>query len=122
MIKKASRQKVRAKRHKNLRYKFSGTSDKPRLCVYRSNKHIYAQIVDDTISHTLVSASTMEKEVAAKLEKTSNVDAAKLVGEIVGKRAVEKGISKVVFDRGGYIYHGKIATLADAAREAGLQF
>lgn len=122
MIKKASSQKIRAKRHKNLRYKFSGTAEKPRLCVFRSNKHIYAQIIDDTKGHTLASASTMEKAVSEKLEKTSNVEAAKVVGEVIGKRAVELGISTVVFDRGGYIYHGKVATLADAAREAGLQF
>jgi large subunit ribosomal protein L18 len=122
MIKKPSRQAARQKRHYRLRNFLSGTGSKPRLAVYKSNKHIYAQIIDDTVGHTLVSASTMEKDIAAKLEKKSDKEAAKIVGQIIGKKAVEKGITKVVFDRGGFVYHGKIQVLADAAREAGLQF
>lgn len=122
MIKQQSRKKIREKRHYRMRRNINGTSQKPRLAVYRSNKHIYAQIIDDNAQHTIVSASTKDKELAGKLEKTSNIDAAKAVGELVGKRAVDKGITTVVFDRGGHIYHGKVKELADAARSAGLQF
>lgn len=122
MIKKPSRQLAREKRHYRLRRHLSGTSDRPRLAVYRSNNHIYAQVIDDTIGQTLACASTMETEIKSKLEKTSDVEAAKAVGEAVAKRALAKGISLVVFDRGGFVYHGKIQALADAAREAGLQF
>lgn len=122
MIRKSSRSAAREKRHYRLRNTLSGTAQRPRLAVYRSDKHMYAQIIDDIAGHTLVSASTVEKEAKEKLEKTSNIDAAKFVGELVARRAVEKGIKEVVFDRGGYIYHGKIQALADAAREAGLQF
>ncbi|MCI9072463.1 MAG: 50S ribosomal protein L18 [Lachnospiraceae bacterium] len=122
MVSKESRQKVRVKKHMRIRNRFSGTAEQPRLAVFRSNNHMYAQIIDDTVGHTLVSASTLEKAVKAELEKTDNVDAAAYLGTVIGKRAVEKGITKVVFDRGGFIYHGKIAALADAAREAGLEF
>jgi len=122
MIIKASRNSVRVKKHNRLRYKINGTSQKPRLTVFRSNKNIYAQLIDDTKGITICSASTSETEVKAKLEKTSNVEAAKLVGQLVGTRAVEKGIKEIVFDRSGYVYHGKVQALADAAREAGLQF
>ncbi|MCL2461171.1 MAG: 50S ribosomal protein L18 [Defluviitaleaceae bacterium] len=122
MIKKASRKEIREKRHYRLRRHLSGTVVKPRLAVFRSNKHIYAQVIDDVAGHTLAAASTMEKEISAKLDKTWDVNAAKAVGESVAKRALDKGITQVVFDRGGYIYHGKIQALADAAREAGLQF
>ncbi len=122
MIRKSSRTEKREKRHYRLRNKISGTVQKPRLAVYRSEKHMYAQIIDDVAGHTLVSASTVEAEAKEKLEKTSNVDAATFVGELVGKRAIEKGIKEVVFDRGGYIYHGKVKALADGARNAGLQF
>ena len=122
MVKKESRQKVRVKKHNRMRNRFSGTAERPRLAVFRSNNHMYAQIIDDTVGHTLVSASTLEKAVKAELEKTNNVDAAAYLGTVIGKRAVEKGITKVVFDRGGFIYQGKIAALADAAREAGLEF
>ncbi|MFV0503253.1 MAG: 50S ribosomal protein L18 [Lachnospirales bacterium] len=122
MIKKPSRKDIREKRHYKMRRNINGTAEKPRLCVYRSNKHIYAQVIDDTIGHTLCSASTKDKELASKLDNSANLDAAKAVGELVGKRAVDKGISTVVFDRGGYIYHGKVKELADAARAAGLQF
>ncbi len=122
MINKPSRAKARAKRHFRLRNKISGTAQKPRLAVFRSNQHIYAQVIDDTLGNTICAASTMEASVKEKISKTSNVEAAKAVGEEVARRALEKGIKAVVFDRGGYVYHGKIQALADAAREAGLQF
>ena len=122
MIKKQSRSAQREKRHHRLRNKIKGTPQKPRLCVFRSNNHIYAQIIDDTVGHTLVASSTMEEAVAKTLENTSNVEAAKAVGTLVAKKAIEKGITTVVFDRGGYLYHGKVQALADAAREAGLEF
>ena len=122
MVRKESRQKVRVKKHMRIRNRLSGTTERPRLAVFRSNNHMYAQIIDDNAQHTLVAASTVEKEIRDQLEKTNNVDAAAFLGSVIGKRAVEKGIDTVVFDRGGYIYHGKIAALADAAREAGLKF
>ena len=122
MVNKVSRKDVRAKKHMRIRNRFSGTAERPRLAVFRSNNHMYAQIIDDTVGNTLVSASTLEKEIKAELEKTNNVEAAAYLGTVIGKRAVEKGIKEVVFDRGGFIYQGKIAALADAAREAGLQF
>ena len=122
MVNKKSRKEVRVKKHMRIRNRFSGTAERPRLAVFRSNNHMYAQIIDDTVGNTLVSASTLEKDVKAELTKTNNVDAAAYLGTVIGKRAVEKGISKVVFDRGGYIYQGKVAALADAAREAGLEF
>ena len=122
MVKKESRQKVRVKKHNRMRNRFSGTAERPRLSVFRSNNHMYAQIIDDTVGNTLVSASTVEKSVKDELEKTNNVDAAAYLGTVIAKRAIEKGIKEVVFDRGGFIYHGKIAALADAAREAGLEF
>ena len=122
MVRKVSRAKVRAKKHRRLRNHLSGTATTPRLAVFRSNNHMYAQIIDDTIGKTLVSASTTQKEVKAELEKTNNVDAAAYLGTVIGKKAVEAGIKEVVFDRGGFIYQGKIKALADAAREAGLNF
>ncbi len=122
MVSKESRQKVRVKKHMKIRNRFSGTAERPRLAVFRSNNHMYAQIIDDTAQNTLVAASTVEKEVKAELEKTNNVDAAAYLGTIIAKRAIEKGIDTVVFDRGGFIYQGKIAALAEAAREAGLKF
>ena len=122
MVSKESRQAVRAKKHLRIRNRFSGTAQRPRLAVFRSNNHMYAQIIDDTVGNTLVSASTLEKEVKAEIEKTNNVDAAAYLGTVIAKRAIEKGIKEVVFDRGGFIYQGKIAALADAAREAGLEF
>lgn len=122
MVSKKSRSEVRVKKHNRLRNRFAGTAERPRLAVFRSNNHMYAQIIDDTVGKTLVSASTVEKEVKAELEKTDNVDAAAYVGTVVAKRAMEKGIKEVVFDRGGFIYHGKVQALADAAREAGLEF
>jgi large subunit ribosomal protein L18 len=122
MVSKESRQKVRVKKHNRMRNRLSGTAERPRLAVFRSNNHMYAQIIDDTVGNTLVSASTLEKSVKAELEKTNNVDAAAYLGTVIAKRAIEKGIKTVVFDRGGFIYQGKIAALADAAREAGLEF
>lgn len=122
MVSKVSRAKVRIKKHDRMRNRFSGTAERPRLAVFRSNNHIYAQIIDDTVGNTLVAASTMEKEVKDSLEKTNNVEAAAAVGTAIAKKALDKGITTVVFDRGGFIYHGKIQALADAAREAGLQF
>ena len=122
MVSKESRQKVRVKKHMKIRNRFSGTAQRPRLAVFRSNNHMYAQIIDDTVGNTLVAASTLEKDVKAELEKTNNVDAAAYLGTVIAKRAIEKGIDTVVFDRGGFIYQGKIEALADAAREAGLEF
>ena len=122
MVSKKSRQEVRVKKHMKMRNRFSGTAERPRLAVFRSNNHMYAQIIDDVAQRTLVSASTLEKEVNAELEKTNNVDAAAYLGTVIAKRAIEKGINTVVFDRGGFIYQGKIAALAEAAREAGLEF
>ena len=113
---------LRKKRHKRVRKSVIGTTEKPRLNVFRSIEHIYAQVVDDSTHLTIVSASTVDKELKGKVKSGGNVEAAKLVGELVGKRAVEKGVKKVVFDRGGYQYHGRVAALADGAREAGLKF
>ncbi len=122
MVSKKSRQEVRMNKHRRLRNRFSGTPERPRLSVFRSNNHMYAQIIDDTVGNTLVAASTVEKAVKAELEKTNDVDAAAYLGTVIAKRALEKGINTVVFDRGGFIYQGKIAALAEAAREAGLEF
>ena len=122
MVSKKSRSEIRVKKHRRLRNRLVGTSETPRLAVFRSNNHMYAQIIDDTVGNTLVSASTLQKDVKAELEKTNNVDAAAYLGTVIAKRALEKGITTVVFDRGGFIYQGKIAALADAAREAGLEF
>ena len=122
MVSKQSRSEVRVKKHARLRNRYSGTAKRPRLAVFRSNNHMYAQIIDDTVGNTLVAASTAEKAIKAELEKTNNVDAAAYVGTVIAKRAIEKGIKEVVFDRGGFIYHGKVQALADAAREAGLEF
>ena len=122
MVSKASRTEIRAKKHKRMRNHLSGTAARPRLAVFRSNNHMYAQIIDDTVGNTLVSASTLQKDVKAELEKTNNVDAAAKLGTVIAKKALEKGITNVVFDRGGFIYQGKIKALADAAREAGLEF
>ena len=122
MVSKKSRTEVRLKKHSRMRNRFSGTAERPRLAVFRSNNHMYAQIIDDTVGNTLVSASTLQKDVKAELEKTNNVDAAAYLGTVIAKKALEKGITTVVFDRGGFIYQGKIKALADAAREAGLDF
>jgi large subunit ribosomal protein L18 len=122
MVSKKSRAEIRAKKHRRLRNHISGTAERPRLAVFRSNNHMYAQIIDDTVGNTLVAASTLQKDVKAELEKTNNVDAAAYLGTVIAKKALEKGITTVIFDRGGFIYQGKIKALADAAREAGLQF
>ena len=122
MINKESRQKIRVKKHNRLRHSLSGTPERPRLSVFRSNNHMYAQIIDDTVGNTLVAASTLEKDVKAELKKTNDVEAAAYLGTVIAKKALDKGIKTVVFDRGGFIYQGKIAALADAAREAGLEF
>jgi large subunit ribosomal protein L18 len=122
MVKKESRSEIRAKKHRRVRNNLAGTAERPRLAVFRSNNHMYAQIIDDTVGNTLVSASTLDKEVKDAVEKTNNVDAAAQVGTVIAKRALDKGITTVVFDRGGFIYQGKIKALADAAREAGLTF
>ncbi|WP_227938887.1 50S ribosomal protein L18 [Alkalihalobacillus deserti] len=119
MITKRNKNVARKKRHAHVRRAITGTPERPRLNVFRSSKHIYAQLIDDVNGVTLASASTLDSEVVADASK---VDAAKLVGELVAKRAIENGHKVVVFDRGGYLYHGRVATLADAAREAGLQF
>ena len=122
MVSKKSRSEVRVNKHRKLRNRLSGTAECPRLAVFRSNNHMYAQIIDDTVGNTLVSASTLQKDVKAELEKTNNVEAAAYLGTVIAKKAIEKGITSVVFDRGGFIYHGKIKALADAAREDGLNF
>ena len=122
MVSKKSRTEVRQNKHKRIRNRFSGTAERPRLAVFRSNNHMYAQIIDDSVGHTLVSASTLQKEVKAELEKTNDVAAASYLGKVIAERALEKGIKEVVFDRGGFIYQGKIKALAEAAREAGLEF
>ena len=122
MIKKASRAEIRENKHRRIRHHLNGTATTPRLAVFRSNKNIYAQIIDDSIGKSLVSASTLQKDVKAELENTDDVKAAAYVGTVIGKKAVAAGIESVVFDRGGYLYHGKIKALADAAREAGLKF
>ena len=122
MVSKESRQENRVKKHMKIRNRFAGTAERPRLAVFRSNNHMYAQIIDDTVGKTLVAASTNEKDVKAELKKTNDVEAAAYLGTVIAKRAIEKGIKTVVFDRGGFIYQGKIAALADAAREAGLEF
>ena len=122
MVSKKSRTVVRENKHRKLRNRFSGTAERPRLAVFRSNNHMYAQIIDDTVGKTLVSASTLDKDVKAELEKTNNVEAATVVGTVVAKKALEKGVTTVVYDRGGFVYEGKVKALAEAAREAGLEF
>ena len=122
MVSKTSRQEVRAEKHRRIRSRLSGTADRPRLAVFRSNDHMYAQIIDDTVGNTLVAASTLDKDIKAELTKTNNVEAAAYLGTVIAKKALDKGIKEVVFDRGGYIYQGKVAALAEAAREAGLIF
>ena len=122
MVSKVNRSEVRVNKHRRLRSRLSGTPERPRLAVFRSNNHMYAQIIDDSVGNTLVAASTLEKDVKAQLEKTNNVEAAAKLGEVIAKKALDKGITEVVFDRGGFIYQGKVQALAEAAREAGLKF
>ena len=121
MISKKSKSEIRQKKHERLRNRISGTAERPRLCVFRSNNHMYAQIIDDTVGHTLCAASTLDKS-AKDLENTDTIEAAAFVGKEIAAKALEKGIKAVVFDRGGFIYHGKVEALAQAAREAGLEF
>ena len=122
MLKKVSKNAVRQRRHLRVRKKIVGTSERPRLNVYRSNANIYAQIIDDSVGNTLVSASTLDKAIKDKVEFGGNIEAAAEVGKLVAERALASGITNVVFDRGGYIYHGRVKAVADAAREAGLVF
>ena len=122
MVSKESRSVIREKKHMKIRNRFSGTPERPRLAVFRSNNHMYAQIIDDTVGNTLVAASTLEKDVKAELEHTNDVAAAAYLGTVIAKKALDKGIKTVVFDRGGFVYQGKIKALAEAAREAGLEF
>ena len=122
MVSKVSRSKVREEKHRRMRRHIIGTPERPRMAVFRSNNHMYAQIIDDVAQTTLVSASTLQKDVKEKLEKTNDVAAAAYLGTVIAKKAQEAGIKSVVFDRGGFIYQGKIQALADAAREAGLEF
>lgn len=117
-----AKEALRKKRHARVRKRVIGTADKPRLNVFRSIEHIYAQLIDDSTGHTIVSASSLDKELKGKIKTGGNIEAAKMVGELIGKRAIEKGIESIVFDRGGYKYHGRVAALADSAREAGLKF
>ena len=119
MVSKTDRKLERVRRHKRVRTKVSGTAERPRLCVYRSNSNLYAQVIDDVAGNTIVSASTLDKEIKTK---SANKEAAKEVGTLIAKRATEKKITEVVFDRGGYIYHGVVKELAEAARENGLKF
>ena len=122
MYKIYERNATRKKKHRRLRFRLTGTTERPRLNVFRSNSQIYAQIIDDTVGKTIVSASTLEKGIQEEIKDLDKKEAAKFVGKLIAKRAVENGIKKVVFDRGGYIYHGRIAALAEGAREDGLEF
>ena len=122
MLKKADKNAIRLQRHKRVRRKVSGTTQRPRLCVFRSSNNIYAQIIDDANRVTLTAASSLDAEVKGAVNHTGNKEAARKVGELIAKKAVEKGITEVVFDRGGYLYHGRIQELAESAREAGLKF
>lgn len=122
MFKREDRNKLRKKKHLRVRKKISGTPERPRLCVYRSLNNIYAQIIDDVKGHTLVAASTIDPALKGKLATGGNVEAAREVGKLIAEKALAKGIKKVVFDRGGYLYHGRVAALAEGAREGGLEF
>lgn len=119
---KLTRRESKQRRHRRIRGKVSGSAERPRLAIFRSNEHIYAQVIDDTIHSTLVAASTVEPELKSKLSSGGNCTASTEVGKLIAQRSLEKGISKVVFDRGGNLYHGRIKALAEAAREAGLDF
>lgn len=122
MFKKIDRNANRIARHKRVRRKVTGTAERPRLCVFRSSKNIYAQIIDDVNRKTLVAASSLDAAIKSEVSYTGNKEAARKVGELVAKKAAEAGITEVVFDRGGYIYHGRVLELAEGAREAGLKF
>ena len=122
MINKIDKNEIRKRKHLRVRKNVSGTTERPRLCVYRSNSHIYAQIIDDTNGTTLAAASSLDKDVKSQVANGGNIEAAKEVGKLIASRASDKNIKAVVFDRGGYVYHGRVQALADAAREAGLEF
>ncbi|BDG62236.1 50S ribosomal protein L18 [Caldinitratiruptor microaerophilus] len=122
MLVKVSRNEARKVRHLRIRKKVHGTAERPRLSVFRSHKHMYAQIIDDDRGHTLVAASTLDPEVRQKVQSTGTAEAARVVGEVLAARARAKGIERVVFDRGGYLYHGRVAALAEGARAGGLEF
>lgn len=122
MIKKADRNKKRVARHYRQRNKISGTTERPRLCVFRSSKHIYAQVIDDVKGVTVASASTLDADVKTKIDDKNKCEVAAIVGEFVGKRAMQAKVSEVIFDRGGFVYTGRVAALADGARKAGLKF
>ncbi len=122
MYSRTDKNEERVRRHKRVRVKISGTAERPRLCVFRSLNHIYAQVVDDVAGSTLAAASSVEKDVKGQAAKMTKKETAKLIGKLVAKRAAEKGVKSVVFDRGGYVYQGRVASLADGAREAGLEF
>lgn len=122
MITKVDKNKARLKRHLRVRKKIQGTTERPRLNVFRSSKHMYAQIIDDTTGNTLAAASTQLKDLKSDVPNGGNIEAARKVGEVIAKLAKDKGITEVIFDRGGYLYHGRVQALADAAREAGLKF
>jgi large subunit ribosomal protein L18 len=122
LIVETSRAELRRIRHKRIRKHINGTAERPRLCVFRSSRHIYAQIIDDESGHTLVCASTLEKELRDQIKGLSKTEQAAAIGKLIAQRALEKGIKTVVFDRGGYKYHGRVKALADASREAGLEF
>ena len=122
MINKIDKNAIRQRKHLRVRKKISGTTECPRLCVYRSNSHIYAQVIDDTTGTTIAAASTLDKDIKSAVSNGSNVEAAQQVGKLVAERAIAKDVKEVVFDRGGYVYHGRVAALVEAAREAGLSF
>ena len=122
MITKESKKKLRTRRHLRIRHRIQGTAERPRLCISRTGKHIYAQIIDDDKGHTLVAASTVEAEVRKDVKSGGNIEAAKRIGQEIARKAKAQGIELVVFDRGGNLYHGRVAALATAARENGLQF
>ena len=122
MIKFQDKNKIRLRKHTRVRRKISGTAERPRLCVFRSAKHIYAQVIDDVSGQTLVAASTLDEAIKGKVDYSGNRNAAHEVGKLIGEKAIDKGIKNVVFDRGGYLYHGRVQELADGAREAGLEF
>lgn len=122
MIKLISRNENRKRRHRRVRKKIAGTASVPRLNIFRSSRHVYAQVIDDSAGQTLAAASSLEPDLRQELEHGGNTAAARKVGEVIARRALDRGIERVVFDRGGYLYHGRVKALADAARETGLQF
>ena len=122
MVKISEAREARKRRHRRVRAKIAGTPDRPRLCVFRSLQHVYAQVIDDVHGHTLAAASSLEPEIQGKLDGASKIQEDQIVGKVVAQRALERGVTKVVFDRGGYLYHGRVRALAEGAREGGLVF